>query len=268
MDNVDMRQLMETYTGWSSCHEHPHQKYIERLEKQHAENLGFWAFLLLQGYHLVFYGYGAKHGILSQLASHPAILEHHTVCILDKLVSKTICSNHSILPYLFVAYTVDVQSQSTLVRILKEHPQSRMICSVDHVNSGLLDIWNGPNWLFWHIPTFKPYSIDIQKTNIGKDLSRDVERIQTVLNNLNAHTRKMYLILAKIQMKQEPRLGIEMEEYYQLARKELLTRTETMFRSQLRELFEHKILVTRKTEAGQELVYIPVEKTVLEEIVL
>ncbi|TPX62966.1 hypothetical protein PhCBS80983_g00119 [Powellomyces hirtus] len=184
-------------------------------------------------------------------------------------------------PLYLVVHNIDGQAlRSTTAQLilttLASHPTIHLVASVDHINAPLL--WDNVqqsryNWVWHDITTFASYAAEtsmegsLLSGNSGTEGPRLANGVIHVLRALNMNARKMYKILCDHQIKGGDEVeGLSYTAWYQKARENFFVSNEMTFRTQLTEFRDHCIVKGRKGTDGEEIMYVPIEKGVLESI--
>ncbi|KAJ3261973.1 Origin recognition complex subunit 2 [Boothiomyces macroporosus] len=150
------------------------------------------------------------------------------------------------------------------------------IASFDNINTPLL--WDNTklsNFNFiWHdLTTFEPYLIETSfETNIlGKNKTNSFQGTKYVLDSLTSNAKQIFLLLAEHQLsvmesKASSNDGLSFQTFYQRANESFLCTSQLTFKTLLTEFKDHEIISSVTNSDGQVL-YIPMDKNVLEELV-
>ena len=170
---------------------------------------------------------------------------------------------------------------------LADCPAITMLASIDHINASML--WDNTkltcfNWLWEDATTFQSYLVEtsfenslmLQQNELGP------QGVIYVLRSLTANARKIFRILAEHQIHQvEPddksqtenerhnammSRALTFQSFYQRANESFLVNNELTFRTQLTEFRDHKIIRTRKGVDGMEIMFIPLDVSILKDL--
>ncbi|KAJ3326212.1 Origin recognition complex subunit 2 [Boothiomyces sp. JEL0866] len=192
--------------------------------------------------------------------------------------SKEVCP----YPYLtIVAHNIEgtgIQNEQSQ-RILSQLAVCKsiyFIASFDNINTPLL--WDNTklsNFNFiWHdLTTFEPYLIETSfETNIlGKNKTNTFQGTRYVLDSLTSNAKQIFLLLAEHQLgvmesKASSNDGLSFQTFYRRANESFLCTSQLTFKTLLTEFKDHEIISSVTNSDGQVL-YIPMDKNVLEELV-
>ncbi|KTW28894.1 hypothetical protein T552_01523 [Pneumocystis carinii B80] len=150
----------------------------------------------------------------------------------------------------------------------------KFIASVDHINSGLL--WDesmiSKFQFIWHdATTFAPYLIETSyEEGVWNNMKgTHGEGIEYVLETLTPHAREVYRILIEqqIEAKEKAKMkSITVDYLYGKCAEEMVVSSKEGFRMQLREFCDHEMIKIKRDVTGTEIIWIPLEKEVLESI--
>ncbi|EMR11099.1 hypothetical protein PNEG_00697 [Pneumocystis murina B123] len=150
----------------------------------------------------------------------------------------------------------------------------RFVASVDHINSGLL--WDEATvakfQFIWHdATTFAPYLIETSfEYGLWNNMKGShTDGIQYVLETLTPHAREVYRILIEQQIEAKEKAKIEsitIDHLYGKCAEEMVVSSKEGFRMQLREFCDHEMIKLKRDVTGTEIIWIPLEKEVLESI--
>lgn len=150
----------------------------------------------------------------------------------------------------------------------------RFVASVDHINSGLL--WDEATiakfQFIWHdATTFAPYLIETSFDNGLWDNMKGshTDGIHYVLETLTPHAREVYRILIEQQIEAKEKAKMEnitVDHLYGKCAEEMVVSSKEGFRMQLREFCDHEMVKLKRDVTGTEIIWIPLEKQVLESI--
>ncbi|KAL7753925.1 Origin recognition complex subunit 2 [Sorochytrium milnesiophthora] len=216
-----------------------HLSETRRLQELHAGSFAQWRFELLQGFNLLFYGYGSKQALLERFATdfaadayplatvngnYPSLTIKH---ILSSITANVLgissppgsLSDH--LDVILSAFTgVDrlcllvhnidgpglrSDKAQTALSLLAQHPNIHVIASADHINCALL--WDGIkaaryHWAWHDVTTFEAYSAETSLENSVMVARSDVTARSAilVLSSLPDSSRQCFKILAEHQL--------------------------------------------------------------------
>ncbi|ODQ52499.1 ORC2-domain-containing protein [Saitoella complicata NRRL Y-17804] len=168
----------------------------------------------------------------------------------------------------------------TAISLLAEHPRIHLIASIDHVNAPLL--WDAAKSeklrFIWHdATTFEPLkvetSFDANVLGVAGSGARagGLRGIKYVLSSLTSNARGIYLQLLLAQLASDSESdtdGIPYRTLYDNCVTEFLVSNELTFRTQLREFYDHNMVVSRKDQGGLEVLSVPLAKGEIETLVV
>ncbi|KAJ3274892.1 Origin recognition complex subunit 2 [Terramyces sp. JEL0728] len=197
--------------------------------------------------------------------------------IVIKYISEPDCP----YPFLtFVAHNIEgtgIQNEQSQ-RIMSQLAACKSIyfvASFDNINTPLL--WDNSklsNFNFiWHdLTTFEPYTMETSfETNIlGKNKTNTFQGTRYVLESLTANAKQIFMLLAEHQLavmetKAAASDGLSFQTFYQRANESFLCTSQLTFKTLLTEFRDHEIISSVTNSDGQVL-YIPMDKSVLEEL--
>ncbi|KAK9719752.1 Origin recognition complex subunit 2 [Basidiobolus ranarum] len=167
----------------------------------------------------------------------------------------------------------------TLLSVLAAVPNVHLIASVDHINAALL--WDTVktarfNWVWHDITTYESYVVETSFENSlmvrQKDMS--VRGVHYVLASLTSNAKGIFRVLAEYQITMESdgaagnkhELGLPYTSYYSRCREKFLVSSDLAFRAQLTEFRDHKIIHSKRSSEGTEILYIPMDAEMLSTI--
>lgn len=170
----------------------------------------------------------------------------------------------------------------TALSILASCPNIHIIASIDHINAGLL--WDSIkiarfNWIWHDATTFDNYltetsfenTLMVRQSEIGG--SRGVNY---VLASLTSNARGIFKVLAEHQIiemelatmegRGDESVGLTYNAYYTKCREAFFVSNDVTFRTQLTEFRDHKIIQSKRSMDGTEIMYLPLDKSTLTSI--
>ncbi|ORX94954.1 ORC2-domain-containing protein [Basidiobolus meristosporus CBS 931.73] len=167
----------------------------------------------------------------------------------------------------------------TLLSVLAAVPNVHLIASVDHINAAML--WDTVktarfNWVWHDVTTYESYMVETSFENSlmvrQKDMS--VRGVHYVLASLTSNAKGIFRVLAEYQISMESdgasgnrhELGLPYTSYYSRCREKFLVSSDLAFRAQLTEFRDHKIIHSKRSSEGTEILYIPMDSEMLSTI--
>lgn len=164
---------------------------------------------------------------------------------------------------------------------LASHKKISLIASVDHVNAPLL--WDMTKvaqlkFIWHHTPTYAPYNIEIPiegTLQLSDNGPADTLRaIKYVLSSLTENARGIFRVLVASQLESmqatgEPsseKHGMEYKSLYRNCSMEFLATNDLMFRTLLKEFYDHQMIRSKKDQVGAEVIWAPYKESILQEI--
>ncbi|CAM0136941.1 Origin recognition complex subunit 2 [Umbelopsis sp. WA50703] len=170
----------------------------------------------------------------------------------------------------------------TALSVLASCPNIHIIASIDHINAGLL--WDSIkiarfNWIWHDATTFDNYltetsfenTLMVRQSEIGG--SRGVNY---VLASLTSNARGIFKVLAEHQIiemelatmegRGDESVGLTYNAYYTKCREAFYVSNDVTFRTQLTEFRDHKIIQSKRSVDGTEIMYLPLDKSTLTSI--
>ncbi|KAI1932447.1 Origin recognition complex subunit 2 [Ophidiomyces ophidiicola] len=226
--------------------------------------------------------------------------------VLDLLQSK-LASNPPARPVLVLLNSIDAfslrrQSHQALLARLASLPHINFVATADTPNFLLLwdiSLRDQFNFAFHDCTTFSPYDIEFNVVDeVHSLLGRKVRRIGGkqgigfVLKSLPENTRKLYrLLITELLMimgdqqhsenaegdepdtnSRQKDAAIEWRSLFNKATEEFISSSELMFRTQLKEFYDHQMVVSQIDSSGVEMLGVPLSQeemeSVLEDLVI
>ena len=199
---------------------------MNRLFEDHRAQFPKWRSLLYRGYSIVCHGLGSKKKLLGefqQLMEQNDLVEVNgfwpflTIKRILKTITEEILeisgsfkSTSEHMEAIFAAITTDLfliihnidgqklrtsTVQSDICRLIS-HPKIHLVCSLDHVNAGLL--WDQQcisylNPIWFDCTTFLPYT----EEGVGGDKKTELASLGSVWPSLTQNAKKIYTIIIK-----------------------------------------------------------------------
>lgn len=180
-------------------------------------------------------------------------------------------------------YGLRNDTAQSILAMLGECDYINMIASVDHVNAPLL--WNSAKlsqfgFIWYELTTFDPYEVETSYESIldvvaGKRQT-GARGAQYVLASLTGNARGIYRVLLTYQLelmgdvddavKGAEKYGLEYRTLYSKCSEEFLASNDIMFRTLLKEFYDHQMIMSKKEHTGNEIIWAPFEKAVLERL--
>jgi origin recognition complex subunit 2 len=196
--------------------------------------------------------------------------------------------NRAVESICFLVHNIDGEAlqgeafQQTLSS-LASHEHIKVIASMDHVRTALM--WDSSkmlrfNWVHHDISTFELYIKETDFENcliLGGD-DHGSRGAKFVLASLTQNSKDIFRILANEQLKSTKKSksrskqrqlaenGLSFDQFYNQCREKLLVRSRAMFKSQLQEFRDHKIIQSAKGSDGAEHLYIDMANDELNEL--
>lgn len=170
----------------------------------------------------------------------------------------------------------------TALSILASCPNIHIIASVDHINAGLL--WDSIkisrfNWIWHDATTFDDYLVETSFENtlmVRQSELGGSRGVNYVLASLTSNARGIFKVLAEHQVMEmelatmegrgDESVGLTYNAYYTKCREAFFVSNDITFRTQLTEFRDHKIIQSRRTVDGTEIMYLPLDKSTLTNI--
>ncbi|KAH8553853.1 origin recognition complex subunit 2-domain-containing protein [Umbelopsis sp. PMI_123] len=170
----------------------------------------------------------------------------------------------------------------TALSILASCPNIHIIASVDHINAGLL--WDSIkisrfNWIWHDATTFDDYLIETSFENTLMVRQSEIggsRGVNYVLTSLTSNARGIFKVLAEHQVMEmelatmegrgDDSVGLTYNSYYTKCREAFFVSNDITFRTQLTEFRDHKIIQSKRTVDGTEIMYLPLDKSTLTNI--
>jgi origin recognition complex subunit 2 len=160
------------------------------------------------------------------------------------------------------------RSQGALAE-LASIPNFFLVCSIDHINSGLLwDVTKHTlfNFSFHDTTTFETMIVETTFENrlISSDQVNNCSRAIVVLQSLNNNALEVFKILLKNQLENNGE-GLSYATFFRLAHQDFLASSDIAFKTLLTEFRDHQLIVGKKVQQV-EVLSIPYSKENLIEI--
>ncbi|KAI8582069.1 hypothetical protein K450DRAFT_171501 [Umbelopsis ramanniana AG] len=170
----------------------------------------------------------------------------------------------------------------TALSILASCPNIHIIASIDHINAGLL--WDSIkisrfNWIWHDATTFDDYLVETSFENtlmVRQSELGGSRGVNYVLASLTSNARGIFKVLAEHQVMEmelatmegrgDESVGLTYNAYYTKCREAFFVSNDITFRTQLTEFRDHKIIQSRRTLDGTEIMYLPLDKSTLTNI--
>ncbi|KAJ3038239.1 Origin recognition complex subunit 2 [Rhizophlyctis rosea] len=176
------------------------------------------------------------------------------------------------------------EKTQTALATLAETPNIYLVGSVDHIGSSLM--WDAGlagrfGWCWHDVTTFENYKEETSFENgvlgiVGSTAGGGVQGVVTVLRSLNANARRIFRVLAEWQVESEDggngerggggAGGLSYDAFYTMASERFLVSNDVNFRTQLTEFRDHKIIMWGKGADKGDLLSIPYEKGLVEQV--
>eukprot|EP01102_Stenamoeba_stenopodia_P003220 TRINITY_DN13156_c0_g1_i1.p1 TRINITY_DN13156_c0_g1~~TRINITY_DN13156_c0_g1_i1.p1 ORF type:complete len:510 (+),score=146.08 TRINITY_DN13156_c0_g1_i1:108-1637(+) len=154
-----------------------------------------------------------------------------------------------------------------MLSLLAEIDNIHLVATVDHINACAL--WDGEtmarfNWLWHEVTTFAPYDYETRHDSFAfgggssssSSSTTNAKAVSYVLSSLTENARKIFGVLAMHQLEDPQSPGLTLSQWFAICEEKLYTTSETSLKHQLRELTDHKIVLTRKGKTGLDYLYI------------
>jgi len=170
----------------------------------------------------------------------------------------------------------------TALSILASCPNIHIIASIDHINAGLL--WDSIkiarfNWIWHDATTFDDYMVEtsFENTLMVRHSELGGSRgVNYVLASLTSNARGIFKVLAEHQIVEmelatmegrgDESVGLTYNAYYTKCREAFFVSNDVTFRTQLTEFRDHKIIQSKRSMNGTEIMYLPLDKSTLTNI--
>ncbi|KAJ1653625.1 Origin recognition complex subunit 2 [Dispira simplex] len=167
------------------------------------------------------------------------------------------------------------RTQQVLGHLASCSPHVHIIASVDHIQVPVL--WDSVRlsqfrWVWHDLTTFDYYQVETSFENSLLVQRQEISAvgIQYVLASLTSNAKGVFRVLASHQIEQsDPKdatPGLDYSAFYRRCRERFLVSSDTAFRAQLTEFRDHKIIHTRRGADGVEILYIPLDQDILQDI--
>ncbi|KAJ1969476.1 F-actin-capping protein subunit beta [Dispira parvispora] len=167
------------------------------------------------------------------------------------------------------------RTQQVLGHLASCSPHVHIIASVDHIQVPVL--WDSVRlaqfqWVWHDLTTFDYYQVETSFENSLLVQRQEISAvgIQYVLASLTSNAKGVFRVLASHQIEQsDPKdasLGLDYSAFYQRCRERFLVSSDTAFRAQLTEFRDHKIIHTKRGADGVEILHIPLDQDILQDI--
>ncbi|XP_071484037.1 origin recognition complex subunit 2-like [Diadema antillarum] len=159
---------------------------------------------------------------------------------------------------------------SRLAQISNVH----ILASIDHINAPL--IWDQERsstfrWLWYDVTTFDPYTDETSYENsllVQQSGMLALSSLTHILRSLTPNARGIFNILVEFQLEHRDDgtyNGMSFHELYQKCREAFLVNSDLTLRAQLTEFRDHKLIRSKKSLDGMELLSIPLDNSTLVE---
>lgn len=163
----------------------------------------------------------------------------------------------------------------SLILDLVDAPRFHLVASIDHVNAGFSEVFSLRNMLrfkftWQHVTTFEAYALEapLEAGGIFDSAGNAQAGVKNVLEALTSNNRDVFRILVTSQLSSADNQGLPYHEYYSQCRKAFLVTSDTAFKNHLVEFEDHQLIKRRKSPGGVELLYVPMEKGALQQLLL
>jgi origin recognition complex subunit 2 len=170
----------------------------------------------------------------------------------------------------------------TALSILASCPNIHIIASIDHINAGLL--WDSIkiarfNWIWHDATTFDDYMVETSFENtlmVRQSELGGSRGVNYVLASLTSNARGIFRVLAEHQIMEmelanmegrgDESVGLTYNGYYTKCREAFFVSNDITFRTQLTEFRDHKVIQSKRSMDGTEVMYLPLDKSTLTNI--
>ncbi|KAL9871717.1 origin recognition complex subunit 2 isoform 1-T11 [Glossina fuscipes fuscipes] len=163
------------------------------------------------------------------------------------------------------------RSQTILSRLAKV-ANIHLIASIDHINTSLL--WDNTklsnfNFTWWDCTTMLPYTDETAYENsllVQYTGELALSSLRSVFLSLTANSKKVYMIIVKHQLKNQPTAnyqGMPFKDLYWSCRESFLVSSDLVLRAQLTEFLDHKLVKSKRSVDGTEQLIIPIDSSLL-----
>jgi len=300
LSHAEYQRLLRRPHAFSEF-QNKHTVELQSLFDAHVGQFQSWKFEL-QRFNLCFHGTGSKRSLLNKFGEYCAKEMHPLMIVNGYLPSVSIKSivqsmSDALLngavgrvadmldklrvffeseetTFYLVIHSLDAPAlRSTSVQsflsTLATFRGVKLICSVDHRNVGLL--WDSgvvERYRFlWHdVTTLQPFVKEMQFEDSG--MVHGVQKrggvlgAQHVLKSVSIQARKIFEILAKMQLKHE---SVSLARLLRVCTDEFVVSSNATFKSQVREFKDHNLFVTKPSSNGEQ-VSIPMKREELEKV--
>eukprot|EP00890_Picochlorum_soloecismus_P002208 jgi/Picsp_1/2989/NSC_01212-R1_origin recognition complex subunit 2 len=283
----------------------------KRLVKRYLGQVSEMACQWRAGFSLLFYGYGSKFELLKEIASKSAcgcptmvinalspnvtirsILLHVAAlgrdCKPNNLSSHSdedlmgIVREESEYRRLFVfvsnidAHGLSAPEHQRVLSELASIPRVHFAASIDHVNAPLLwDLQTKDRfaWVWYHVPTFKPYIKECSASAmpslfLGRKEACTQESALVVLSSLSNNAREVFRCIADAQLQEDGIGGITFQRLFSVCKEKFLASNELILKTFLTEFKDHEILQTRRTTEGADILCVPLQPESLKQLLV
>ncbi|XP_063970685.1 origin recognition complex subunit 2-like [Lytechinus pictus] len=161
--------------------------------------------------------------------------------------------------------------QSVLSKVAQVN-NVHILASIDHINAPL--IWDQERsstfrWMWYDVTTFDPYTDETSYENsllVQQSGMLALSSLTHVLRSLTPNARGIFNILVEFQMEHKDDgtyNGMSFHELYQKCREAFLVNSDLTLRAQLTEFRDHKLIKSKKSLDGMELLSIPLDNSTL-----
>ncbi|CAG8613568.1 3363_t:CDS:1 [Paraglomus brasilianum] len=222
-----------------------------------------------------------SHGTSGSVEDHTSFIFDY-FCRADRAIDRLY-----ILIFNIDGVNLRSERTQTCLSILASNPNIHLVASVDHINAGLLyDNVRASrfNWVWHDITTYEPYIAETSFENsimIRREKALGIRGIEHVLGSLTENARGIFKILCEHQIagiststanndghgtsgknhgvKPED-VGVAYGVLYKKCREAWLVSNDLTFKTQLTEFRDHQIIQSRRMADGTEILYIPLSK--------
>ncbi|KAK6521669.1 Origin recognition complex subunit 2 [Arthrobotrys conoides] len=214
--------------------------------------------------------------------------------ILDEHREKDEDKSVTLLVHSIDAAALRTPQTQALLAQLSSHPAIRLIASSDNILSSLL--WDSStltllNFIFHDATTFVPYDLEISAADesegivdvitggtAGRSGRSGAKGVKYVLASLTGNAKNLYRILVATQLTAmeddgagkdkmgTEAYGIAYRTLYQKGLEEFVCSSDLVFKTLLKEFYDHQMVTSRKDLQGSEVLWAPFRKEELESI--
>lgn len=139
----------------------------------------------------------------------------------------------------------------------------------------LFSVWdhrklNRFNFTWWDVTTFLPYSEETSFEGsllVQRSGTLTLSALKNIFQSLTTNARGIFTIIIKHHMENKKDVhyqGIMFKDLYWACREAFLVSSDTALRAQLTEFLDHKLIKTKRSLDGAELLHIPIENSLLQ----